>query len=97
MTTLRLTRDEVHDLATQTLQNAGYGPNHVRAIADMLTTCQMDDCQSHGLFRLFMCVETTRSGQVDPTVEPQMTLDDSAVVRVDAKGAISQRSEPPAR
>ncbi|GAA4217667.1 LDH2 family malate/lactate/ureidoglycolate dehydrogenase [Sagittula marina] len=89
MTMRRLSRDEVHGLATRTLQAVGYGPRHVQAIADMLTTCQMDDCQSHGLFRLFMCAETTRTGRVDPQADPALTLDDSAVVRADAGGAIS--------
>lgn len=90
--TIRLTRDDVHGLATRTLLHAGFAPAHTQAIADMLTTCQMDDCQSHGLFRLFMCMETTRRGQVDAWAEPTLILNEDAVVRVDARGAISLRA-----
>ncbi|WP_425074783.1 Ldh family oxidoreductase [Sagittula sp. S175] len=90
--TIRLTRDEVHDLATRTLRQVGYAPDHVQAIADMLTTCQMDDCQSHGLFRLFMCVDTIQRAQVDAWAEPTVILDDSAAIRVDARGGISLRA-----
>jgi delta1-piperideine-2-carboxylate reductase len=89
MPQIRLTPEEIHSLAYDTLTRTGYGDAHAQAIAAFLTTCQMDDCGSHGLFRLFMCVETMRRGTVDGTAEPEIVTDDSAVVRADARGGIS--------
>ncbi|MBP0484857.1 Ldh family oxidoreductase [Sagittula salina] len=90
--TIRLTPSEVRTLAEGTLKHWGFGFDHVDAIAAMLATCQLDDCQSHGLFRLFMCIETARQGRAALAAEPVLTLDESAVVRADAGGAISLRA-----
>ncbi|WP_170789922.1 Ldh family oxidoreductase [Ruegeria lacuscaerulensis] len=87
--TVKLTLDEIHGLSLTILKNAGYGPDHATAIADLLTTCQIDDCHSHGLFRLLMCAETMDAGKVDGHVAPVITPSDNAIVRVDARGGIS--------
>ncbi len=87
--TVRLTPDEIRQLCLQVLDHCGYGQDHAAAIAQMLTTCQMDDCQSHGLFRLFMCAQTMQAGQIDGHARPVLTASDNAVVRVDAQGGMS--------
>lgn len=90
MTTVqKLSLQEVKDLALSVLRNAGYGEAHADAIADMLYTCQLDDCQSHGLFRLFMCVQTMQAGGIDGHILPDVHLSDNAVVRADAQGGMS--------
>ncbi len=87
--TVRLTLDEIRSLSLSILTKSGFGPDHAAAIANMLTTCQIDDCQSHGLFRLFMCADTIKAGQIDGHVEPALEPSDNAVVRVDAQGGMS--------
>lgn len=86
---VKLTLDEVHALCLSVLSKSGYGPDHATAIADLLTTCQTDDCQSHGLFRLLMCNDTMQAGKVDGHVKPVVASSDNAIVRVDAQGGIS--------
>ncbi|WP_170412239.1 Ldh family oxidoreductase [Ruegeria arenilitoris] len=87
--TVKLSLDEVRDLSLSILTTSGFGPDHAAAIADTLTTCQIDDCQSHGLFRLFMCADTINAGQIDGHVDPILEPSDNAVVRVDAQGGMS--------
>ncbi|WP_170336490.1 Ldh family oxidoreductase [Ruegeria arenilitoris] len=87
--TVKLTLDEIRDLSLSILTKSGFGPDHAAAISHMLTTCQADDCQSHGLFRLFMCNDTIKAGKIDGYVEPVLTPSDNAIVRVDARGGMS--------
>ena len=87
--TKRLSLNDIKDLSLAVLSHAGYGPAHAAAIADMLYTCQVDDCQSHGLFRLFMCCQTMRSEAIDGHALPIVQPSDTAVVRADAQGGMS--------
>lgn len=80
---------EINDLSLSVLKRAGYGPEHAAAIANMLYTCQIDDCQSHGLFRLFMCQQTMEAGQINGHIAPEVTVGDNAVVHADARGGMS--------
>lgn len=90
MTTLTaLSLDDVASLSLTILRKAGFGEAQAAAITRMIQTCQVDDCQSHGLFRLFMCVETMRAGRIDGDVAPEMTEPGGVIVRVDAKGGMS--------
>lgn len=85
----RLELAEIRPLAQTILSRAGYGPDHAASISEMLYTCQLDDCQSHGLFRLFMCVQTMKAGKIDGHVLPEVEPSGNSVVRVDAKGGMS--------
>ncbi|MDE0590568.1 Ldh family oxidoreductase [Halocynthiibacter sp. C4] len=87
--TVRINLNDIREISTEILEKVGYGRNHASAIADMLYTCQLDDCQSHGLFRLFMCHETMKAGKIDGNAEPVLAESDNAIVRVDARGAMS--------
>lgn len=87
--TVRLTPDEIHGLCLKVLTHSGYGTDHAQAIAQMLTTCQMDDCQSHGLFRLFMCNQTMQAGKIDGHIQPVVAISNNAITRVDAQGGMS--------
>ncbi|MGY3670974.1 Ldh family oxidoreductase (plasmid) [Marinovum sp. KMM 9989] len=88
-TTVKIPLDEVKSLARNILTSAGYGENHADAIADTLYTCQLDDCQSHGLFRAFMCVQTIKAGQIDGHIAPQISHPAKAIIRADARGGMS--------
>lgn len=85
----QLPLDEIKELSLSVLSHAGFGAAHANAIADMLYRCQLDDCQSHGLFRLFMCVETMKSGKIDAEVAPEIAVSEDAIVRADARGGMS--------
>ncbi|NRA88238.1 MAG: Ldh family oxidoreductase [Rhizobiales bacterium] len=81
--------DDVRALSIKILKNVGYGDDHARAIAEMLYTCQLDDCQSHGLFRLLMCVQTMRDGKISGHAKPALKDSDTAVLHVDARDGMS--------
>lgn len=87
--TINIALAEVKSLAFNILANAGYGENHANAISDMLYTCQLDDCQSHGLFRLFMCLDSIKAGKIDGHAEPQLLEGAKAIVKADARGGMS--------
>lgn len=87
--TVRLTLDEIRNLSLSILAASGFGADHAAAITNMLATCQTDDCQSHGLFRLFMCADTIKAGKIDGHAEPALAPSDNAIVRVDAQGGMS--------
>ncbi|WP_323778880.1 Ldh family oxidoreductase [Leisingera sp.] len=90
MTTVRqIPLQEIKKLSLSVLGRAGYGQAHAQAISDMLYTCQIDDCQSHGLFRLLMCEQTMRAGKIDGHVQPHIVNGDAAIVRADARGGMS--------
>lgn len=87
--TVKIELKDVKSLAFRILSGAGYGENHARTISDMLYTCQLDDCQSHGLFRLLMCIQTIKAGMIDGHVEPQISNPGKAIVQADARGGMS--------
>ena len=86
---VQLALENIKPFCMDILSEAGFGDRHAAAIADMLYTCQLDDCQSHGLFRLAMCVETMRAGKVDGAAEPRLHQSDNAIVRTDAQMGMS--------
>lgn len=88
-TSIKIELSEIRALGIRILSKVGYGDAHARAIADMLYTCQLDDCQSHGLFRLFMCSQTMQAGKIDGHVLPTLSDSENAVLHADACGGMS--------
>jgi|TARA_B110001469_G_scaffold53294_1_gene51408 delta1-piperideine-2-carboxylate reductase len=86
---IKLTLHEVYSLSIDVLSNAGFGQAHAQAIANMLYTCQLDDCQSHGLFRLFMCIETIKAGKINPQILPTVHETEASIIHADARGGMS--------
>lgn len=80
---------DAYDLAYQTLTQNGLGPKHARVLADSMVRAQGDACQSHGLYRLIMCVNTLRAGQVAVDAEPDVVDHRPAVVIADARHGFS--------
>lgn len=87
--TVEIELDDVLTLAHNILTHAGYDSAHASSIAQMLYTCQLDDCQSHGLFRLLMCIETIKAGKIDGQITPVISDAGKAIVRADARGGMS--------
>ncbi|KJK08339.1 MULTISPECIES: Ldh family oxidoreductase [Pseudomonas] len=87
--TVHLSLEEVHDLAVHALTHNGMGDAHAQAIARVITQGQRDECHSHGLYRVLVCVRSLRSGKVDPTALPALHTLSPAIVSVDAHHAYS--------
>ncbi|WP_394180542.1 Ldh family oxidoreductase [Marinomonas posidonica] len=85
--TLSLT--EVKSLSKSILTLHGFNDHHADAITEIIYTNQLGDCHSHGLFRLFMCIESIRSGRVSGTAQPIIEDAGPAIVRANAQEGIS--------
>lgn len=86
---INLSLDQVHRLALRALTHNGMADDHARAIADVITQGQRDECHSHGLYRVLVCVNSLRSGKVDPAARPTLSQPAPSIVRVDAHQAYS--------
>ncbi|MBP0639731.1 Ldh family oxidoreductase [Cupriavidus sp. AcVe19-6a] len=82
--TVQLSLAEVRELSLNVLRTNGYSDAHSEAIADVIVAGQRDNCQSHGLYRLLVCVHTIRHGKVDGRAVPTVTDQARAIVKVDA-------------
>ncbi|GMG94245.1 Ldh family oxidoreductase [Cupriavidus metallidurans] len=83
--TIQLSLAEVRELSLNVLQTNGYSEAHSKAITDVIVAGQRDECQSHGLYRLLVCVHTIRNGKVDGHAVPEVVDQAKAIVRVDAR------------
>ncbi|SAL22078.1 malate/L-lactate dehydrogenase [Caballeronia sordidicola] len=81
---------ELLDLSNRVLLANGMAPDHARAVAKVVAAGQRDDCQSHGIYRLIVCVNTLRNGKVVPDARPELTDVSPALVRVNANFGYSQ-------
>lgn len=84
-----LSLDEVHALALRVLTHNGMSDAHARAIANVITQGQRDECHSHGVYRLLVCVRSLRKGKVDPQAVPTLRRLSSSIVAVDAHRGFS--------
>ena len=84
-----LTLREARDLSERTLRENGFSGDHARTIAEVIVDAQRDECQSHGLYRLLVCVCTLRAGMVDGKATPQVYDHAPGIVRVDARHGYS--------
>ena len=87
---VRLTLEEVRDLAKAVLRRHGLSPEHVEAVAATVVAGERDGCAAHGVYRLLVCAHTIRTGKV--AVDPEPSLCDLApsLLRADAKGGYAQ-------
>lgn len=84
-----LTLEEAFDLAVSIMIANGLSEAHARANAAVMRDAQRDECHSHGLYRLFMCVKTLRAGKVDPQAVPEIRDHAPGIVLADAKRGFS--------
>jgi LDH2 family malate/lactate/ureidoglycolate dehydrogenase len=87
--TISISTDELAGLVREILNKAGFSADHAAAIAKTIVAGERDGCKSHGVYRIEGCLRTLKSGKVVADAEPVVTTDDSAVVRVDAKGGFA--------
>lgn len=81
---INLSLQQVHDLALRALTDNGMAADHAAAIARVITQGQRDECHSHGLYRVLVCVRSLRSGKVDPAARPSLSTPAPSIVKVDA-------------
>nr|WP_272214582.1 Ldh family oxidoreductase [Marinicella sp. W31]MDC2880206.1 Ldh family oxidoreductase [Marinicella sp. W31] len=84
-----ISSDEARALGEGLLLAAGYSGDHARTITDWVVRAQMDECHSHGLYRLISCCELIERGKVDPAATPVVEDRAPAIVRVDARHGVS--------
>ena len=68
---------------------AGLSPLQATPLARVIVAGERDGCKSHGIFRIEGCLRTIRQAKVNPVAVPQLSQDDSAIVRVDAQGGFA--------
>jgi len=81
---VKLTLAEVHEIATANLLHHGASADQARAVADIVTAAERDDCKSHGLFRIPGFCASLKSGKVTGNAVPVVKELAPAVVHVDA-------------
>ncbi|WP_343314840.1 Ldh family oxidoreductase [Brucella sp. BE17] len=84
-----LTVDHLFELASDIFRKAGLSEAHAQSVARTIVAAERDGCKSHGVYRIEGCLRTIKSGKVVPDAVPMLTVDESAVVRVDAKGGFA--------
>jgi delta1-piperideine-2-carboxylate reductase len=88
--TVNLTLAELSELSIRVLTANGMAADHAQAIAEVIVAGQRDECQSHGIYRLIVCVNTLRNGKVVRNAKPDLVDVSPALVRVDARFGYSQ-------
>ena len=87
---VRLTLDEVRELAEAVLTRHGLAPAHVKAVAETVVAGERDECASHGVYRLLVCAHTIKAGKVVLDAEPVVHDVAPALARVDGRGGYAQ-------
>lgn len=89
MSEIDLSIADAYRLGFEVLTRHGFSDAHADAIARNTCRGQVDECHSHGLYRLLVCVRTLKAGKVRPDAVPTVTHPTDAIVRVDAAGGFS--------
>ncbi|WP_292898389.1 Ldh family oxidoreductase [Nitratireductor sp.] len=89
MTETTLAIDELTQLVETILLKGGLSPLHANALTRVIVAGERDACKSHGVYRIEGCLRTIKAGKVVPDAEPELTSDESAIVRVAAKGGFA--------
>ncbi len=82
--TIRMSLEEVHQIASVLLKAQGFNDAHATAIANTVTAAERDECRHHGLFRIPFYVNALRAGQASGDAEPTLTDLASGILKIDA-------------
>jgi delta1-piperideine-2-carboxylate reductase len=88
--TIAFSLDEIAALSRSILIKHGLAPDHVEAVTRTVVAGQRDECASHGVYRLLVCVNTIRAGMVVKEAVPVVHDVAPALMRVDAGGGFAQ-------
>ena len=89
MTDTTLSHDELSEVVIRIFEGAGLSPLNASALARVIVAGEGDACKSHGIYRIEGCLRTIKAGKVTPDAVPQVSHDESAIVRVNAGGGFS--------
>lgn len=87
---IRLSLEEVAALSREVLTRHGLSARHVEAVTTTIVAGERDECASHGIYRLLVCVNTLTTGKVVKDAVPVVHDVAPALVRVDAGGGFAQ-------
>lgn len=76
---------EAEELSLKVLTHNGYSLEQSQAITRNVLAAQIDECHSHGLYRLVNCVDAVRSGVMVPDAVPVVQDQGASIVRVNAE------------
>ncbi|SMG53500.1 Ldh family oxidoreductase [Paraburkholderia susongensis] len=85
-----LSLDDAYELSFGALLRNGLDERHAAAVARSVVSGQRDECHSHGLYRLLVCVKGLRTGKINGNANPEVFDMSAALTRVDAHGGFSQ-------
>ena len=86
---VKLSISQAKELIQKVLEKAQYSQLHIDAIEDVVLKGQMDECASHGLYRLLNCIHTLKSGKVSADALPTFKNQTPVVLKVDAHNAMA--------
>lgn len=86
---IELSFTQAKEFTEKILTKANYSPAHISAISDVVLKGQMDECASHGLYRLLNCIHTLKSGKVSADALPIFKNQTPVVLKVDAQKAMA--------
>lgn len=89
MTTVRLTLEEIGELARRAFAANGCDQANTRALVRTIVAAERDGALSHGLFRVPGYVASLRSGKVDGAASPTVEAVTPAVLRADGAGGFA--------
>lgn len=84
-----ITIQEARALTENILKKFLFTNEQIAALSETFLAGQLDDCQSHGLYRILGCMQTVTSGKAIPTATPVVIDQAPSIVKVDAKGGFS--------
>lgn len=82
---IRMSLDEVHALAVETLRAHGCSDAQAHAIAETVTAAERDGAKSHGLWRIPFYVKAIRGSGAVPDAEPALSELAPGVVAIDGQ------------
>lgn len=88
--TVNLSFSDVFELAYEVLATNKMAPGPACAVAKVITAGQRDECRSHGIYRLIVCVKSLKEGKLVADATLIVTDVSAAIVRVDGRYGYSQ-------
>ena len=89
MDQVKLTLEEVHDLARRALMANGCNDANASAVARNMRAAERDGCKSHGLFRVPGYVKSLKAGKINGAAEPRLHQTAPCVIQVDGDRGVA--------
>jgi len=92
MTVVKLSLNEIYDLALEVFNQNGCNRQNASALARTVVNAERDGSHSHGLFRVPGYVASLRSGKVNGTADPQISHKSPVIINVNGDGGYAPLS-----